>query len=141
MSWCPSDATRASAGWWGPGADLPRRGLRTLLEVLDEEPTAPADILRLCRWMSEYYVAPLGLALRAALPAVLADVSRDYISLRSLDGAGTTTAPADLTARERRVLEALAAAGAPRAVRALRRCARHAFYLARDPEPFGSRAR
>ena len=108
-------------GWVvGPGSGPAPKGLRTLLEVLDEEPTVPADILRLCRWMSEYYVAPLGLALRAALPAVLADVSRDYISLRSLDGAGTTTTPADLTARERRVLEALAAAGAPRSVRALR---------------------
>ena len=56
-------------GWVvGPGSGSAPKGLRTLLEVLDEEPTVPADILRLCRWMSEYYVAPLGLALRAALP-------------------------------------------------------------------------
>lgn len=109
-------------GWVvGPGSGPTPKGLRTLLEVLDEEPTVPADILRLCRWMAEYYVAPLGLALRAAVPAVLADVSRDYLSLRSPDWGGTTTAPNDLTMRERRVLEALAATGAPRAVRVLRR--------------------
>ena len=109
-------------GWVvGPGDRPAPKGLRTLLEVLDEEPTVPADILQLCRWMAEYYVAPLGLALRAALPAVLADVARDYLSLRNADGAGATAAPADLTPRERRVFEALAAASAPRAVRALRR--------------------
>ena len=107
-------------GWVvGPGGPTPK-GLRRLLEVLDEEPSVPPEILSLCRWMSEYYVAPLGLALRAALPAVLSDVSRDYLSLRSPEGAGTATVPADLTARARRVLEALAA-GRPRAVRSLRR--------------------
>ena len=92
------------------------RGLRPLLDVLDAEPTVPPDLLLLCRWMADYYVAPLGLALKAALPAVLADVSRDSLSLAD----GHRTPPEGLRPRERRLLGALAGAGA-RSVRALRR--------------------
>jgi primosomal protein N' (replication factor Y) len=92
------------------------RGLRPLLDVLDPEPTVPPDVLKLCAWMADYYVTPLGLALRAALPAVLSDVARDYLS--ALDGAS-----ADLRPRERRLLDALGrgTTSGPRSVRALRR--------------------
>ena len=108
-------------GWVvGPASGPPPGGLRALLEVLDESPTVPPDILRLCRWMADYYVAPLGVTLRAALPAVLADVSRDYLSLTETAGAASALPP-DLKPREARILEALAAAGAPRSVRTLRR--------------------
>jgi primosomal protein N' (replication factor Y) len=104
-------------GWVVDGGDgSAPAGLRPLLDVLDERPTVPEDLLRLCRWMADYYVSPLGLALRAALPAVLADVSRDYLSIAQ----GSAAAPG-LTARERRLLDALAAAEAPRSVTGLRR--------------------
>ena len=39
-----------------------------VVDVLDPTPTVPGDVLDLCRWMSDYYLAPLGIALRAALP-------------------------------------------------------------------------
>jgi primosomal protein N' (replication factor Y) len=104
-------------GWVVDGpAGPPPSGLRSLLDVLDAEPTVPPDILRLCGWMADYYVAPLGLALRAALPAVLSDVARDYLT--QLPGA---SADGDLRPRERRLLDALSRAEAPRNVRALRR--------------------
>src|SRR5208282_436087 len=35
------------------------------------EPAFRPDLLSVCRWISEYYVAPPGLVLRAALPAAL----------------------------------------------------------------------
>lgn len=44
------------------------RELRDVLEVLDESPVLDEDLLRLCRWIADYYVAPLGLVIRAALP-------------------------------------------------------------------------
>jgi primosomal protein N' (replication factor Y) len=89
-------------GWVvGPGTDEPIKGLKSVLSVLDEEPSATADILRLCRWMSDYYATPLGIVLRAALPAVLTDASTDYITLVRDPGAG-------LKPRERRVVDALA---------------------------------
>lgn len=110
-------------GWVvGPArGGVPRR-LRPVLDVLDREPSVPGDVLRLCRWMEEYYCTPLGVALKAALPAVLSDVSRDYLSLT--DSATPRQAGVgedELRPRERRLLEALAGAAGPRSVRALRR--------------------
>src|SRR5204863_3294247 len=99
-------------GWVvGAGDGSAPRGLRPLHDVLDADPTVPDDVLRLCRWMAEYYVAPLGVALRAALPAVLSDVSRDYLSMAN--GSAAPTAEPDstgLSARQQKLLDALAAA-------------------------------
>lgn len=110
-------------GWVvGPARGRAPHRVRPVLDVLDCEPSVPGDVLRLCRWMEEYYCTPLGLALKAALPAVLSDVSHDYLSL-----AGPATprqaevGQDELRPRERRLLEALAGATGPRSVRALRR--------------------
>ncbi len=103
-------------GWvTGPGSDAHDPGrVRSVLDVLEEEPSVPEDMLELARWMSEYYVAPLGMVLRTCLPSALSDSSRDFLTLLgSPDGAGT--------GRERRLLEALALAGGPRRVRSLRK--------------------
>ncbi len=102
-------------GWVvGPGERERTKGLRSVLDVLDERPTVPPDLLDLCRWMADYYVVPLGIALRAALPAVLSDVSRDYVGL-------SADVPDELRARERRLADALLARGGPQRVRTLRR--------------------
>jgi primosomal protein N' (replication factor Y) (superfamily II helicase) len=103
-------------GWvTGPGSsaqDLPR--VRPVLDVLDGESSVPEDLLDLARWMSEYYVAPLGIVLRSCLPSALADSSRDFLTLLGV--------PADAgTTRERRLLEALARVGGPGRVRTLRK--------------------
>ena len=45
-----------------------KRHLRELRGVLDETPVLDTPLLQLCRWISDYYVAPLGVVLRAALP-------------------------------------------------------------------------
>ena len=101
-------------GWVvGPGEAGPIRGLKSVLSVLEEEPSVPADVLELCRWIADYYVAPLGVAIRSALPSVLSDVSRDYLSPLLDPGAGVRP-------RERRLLDALACREGPQPVRALR---------------------
>jgi primosomal protein N' (replication factor Y) len=45
--------------------------LRAVLDVPDPQPVLDAAMLALCRWIADYYVVPLGLALRSALPAML----------------------------------------------------------------------
>lgn len=45
-------------------------------EVLEETPSLPRDLFRLCQWVADYYLAPLGQVLRAALPSALADAGR-----------------------------------------------------------------
>jgi len=47
------------------------RQYKALLEVPDAEPAIDASMLELCRWMASYYVVPLGVVLRGALPALL----------------------------------------------------------------------
>src|SRR5262249_47348649 len=40
--------------------------------IPDEEPVMSAEMLSLCAWIAEYYVAPVGVVIRSALPAPLA---------------------------------------------------------------------
>ncbi|CAN5693148.1 primosomal protein N' [soil metagenome] len=64
---------------WVVGEAAPPRELKQILDVdtvLDEEPSVTPDLLALCRWIAEYYIAPLGLVLRGALPAVLSNTAR-----------------------------------------------------------------
>jgi len=44
---------------------------KAILDVPDPEPAVDASMLALCRWISDYYVVPLGVALRSVLPALL----------------------------------------------------------------------
>lgn len=45
-----------------------RPRLKDIRDVLDRDPVIDASLLALCRWISDYYVAPLGVVLKAALP-------------------------------------------------------------------------
>lgn len=45
--------------------------LRRALQVLDKDPTLPANILSLVQWASQYYHYPVGEALATALPLLL----------------------------------------------------------------------
>ena len=44
------------------------RGLKPLRDVLDARPIVMPELLRLCRWVADYYMAPLGEVLKAAVP-------------------------------------------------------------------------
>jgi primosomal protein N' (replication factor Y) len=49
---------------------------RPILDVPDAEPVFAERMLSLCRWMAEYYVVPLGVVLRSAMPSLLAGAAR-----------------------------------------------------------------
>src|SRR3954453_3944789 len=53
--------------------------IRTVLD--DDEPALLPEIIELCRWAAEYYLAPLGEMLRVALPANMAARGRREVSL------------------------------------------------------------
>ena len=55
------------------GTATPREGLRpkAVLEAPDDAPVLEQPLLALCQWIAEYYVAPLGIVLRTALPGAL----------------------------------------------------------------------
>ena len=72
---------KARIGWVvGHGGGEGVSNIRALLDVLDERPSLSPELLALCEWMAEYYVAPLGVVIAATQPAVLSDVSRDVVT-------------------------------------------------------------
>jgi primosomal protein N' (replication factor Y) (superfamily II helicase) len=50
-------------------------------EMLDAEPLLTPEVLEITRWISDYYAAPWGEALKAALPAGLNSAVEQYISI------------------------------------------------------------
>lgn len=58
------------------GASLGTTKAKEILDVPDATPALAPDILALCHWISDYYVAPLGLVCRAVLPAALGVAAR-----------------------------------------------------------------
>ncbi len=75
--------------------------IRDILDTPDSDPAFSPDLLELCRWVSRYYVAPLGLTFRAALPARLTSESAQRIRL-------TGNKPEVSAASERALVELLA---------------------------------
>jgi primosomal protein N' (replication factor Y) len=63
------------------GVEPPSQRLRDLLALPDDEPLLAPCHLELAQWLASYYGAPLGLALRAALPAGMWGTSRVRLRL------------------------------------------------------------
>ncbi len=55
--------------------------LKPIKDVLDPKPVLTEDMLKLCRWIAEYYMAPLGEVLRSATPAGLIGESKRTVRL------------------------------------------------------------
>jgi primosomal protein N' (replication factor Y) len=58
------------------GVDAPRADPRDILAAPDQEPAVTAPVLRTARWIADYYGTPLGLAIRAVLPAAMWAIDR-----------------------------------------------------------------
>jgi len=63
-------------------------GIRAVQDRLEEAPSLSLELLDLARWMADYYVAPLGLVLRAMLPSVLSEGGREVVRRVAGRGAG-----------------------------------------------------
>ena len=80
-----------------------------LTEVLDDEPALPPELVELCLWTADYYEAPPGEVMRAALPAGSGVAARAVVGLTDAGRAVTAALPA----RQRAVLAELAAGDRP----------------------------
>jgi primosomal protein N' len=58
--------------------------IRSVLD--DEEPALTREIIDLCRWGAEYYIAPLGEMLRVALPANMSARGKREVRLSDTSG-------------------------------------------------------
>ena len=63
----PLGSRRATGFVVGYAVSAPRR-IKDIDDVLESEPALDEEVLELCRWAANYYLAPLGEVLRAALP-------------------------------------------------------------------------
>lgn len=107
---------RVRIGWVvGQGKPVASGKLKAVISTLDVAPSVTGEILEFARWVGRYYFAPLGLVLRAALPALLSDVSRDYVHVVD------ARAPAGSSEIDARVLSALVQSAGPRQVQDLAR--------------------
>ncbi len=71
--------------------------IKPIIQIIDNEPILPPHLLRLCRWVSQYYHAPLSEVILLALPKYYRD-GRAYASLRESDYQLSLT-PADAHAQ------------------------------------------
>ena len=91
------------------GPPLPadgQRELRDILQIVDDESLVEDEVIELCRWLAEYYFAPLGSALKAALPPGIEKISNRIVHLRAGEKPLALSDPLDL-----RVVDTLAASG------------------------------
>ena len=107
---------------WGDGS-FSHGKVKDVLDVLDppDQPALTEEMLTLCRWVSEYYVAPIGEVCRLALPGLLTSVDgrvatisaegRDYLSSKDAPLLASGVPRPDLGRGALRLLEALAQAG------------------------------
>ena len=90
--------------------------IKPIVGVLDASPSATPSVLRLSRWIADYYLAPLGQVLRTALPAGLSDSTTDYVALTGEPAPGL-----DLAQHEAKLVEWLRGREGPQPVARLRR--------------------
>jgi primosomal protein N' (replication factor Y) len=55
------------------------RGLRPILDVLDAKPVVSPELLHLCLWIAEYYMAPSGDVFKTAIPHGFAEPARRIV--------------------------------------------------------------
>src|SRR4051812_7700661 len=84
-----------------------------LSEVLDDQPSLPLELVDLCLWIADYYEAPPGEALRAALPAGSGVKAKQVFGLTEKGVAIADGAGAALPAKQRVLLARLAEAELP----------------------------
>ncbi|HJP31168.1 MAG TPA: primosomal protein N' [Candidatus Latescibacteria bacterium] len=81
-----SVATGDGDGRHGASRIAPNR-IRDLTQVIDTESPISPEVVRLCAWMSDYYLAPMGSALAAALPPGVRLTSSRTVQLVGRGGA------------------------------------------------------
>ena len=97
---------RELTGWVDEMVDEPGELPQVVHEILDApdpKPVLDPELLDLCRWVARYYVAPLGLVLRAALPARLTAESSERLKLlEDPNGSGVSATERSLLAHLRK---------------------------------------
>nr|MBA2541336.1 hypothetical protein [Deltaproteobacteria bacterium] len=82
-------------------------------EVLDDTPALPVDLVELCLWVADYYEAPLGEVMRAALPAGSGESARNVVALTEAGRAAANGIGGALPSKQRMLLAKLVGKAVP----------------------------
>jgi primosomal protein N' (replication factor Y) len=63
--------------------DVEKEKIKEVLEIIDERPVISKELFRLAKWISEYYCCPIGIVLKAMLPAGINVNTIQKISLKN----------------------------------------------------------
>ena len=66
-----------------PGTSLVESEIKDVQELLDLEPALTTEVVEIARWVADYYAAPLGEVMRAALPAGINTSIMQVVSITS----------------------------------------------------------
>lgn len=94
-----------------PGTSLKEENIKDAREILDGFPLITAEILELTRWVSEYYLAPWGEVLKAALPPGVSPRVEQLLTLTDAGRAELDQADSENESPRRRLLEVVKEAG------------------------------
>ncbi len=87
------------------GTSLKEENIKEAREILDLVPLVTAEILELTRWVSEYYLAPWGEVLKAALPPGVSPRVEQLLTITEAGRAELDHSAADNESLKRRLLE------------------------------------
>lgn len=85
--------------------------IKSVEQVLDTTPLVTAEVFELTRWVSQYYGAPWGEVLKAALPPGISPTSEQLLRLTPTGDACLSVAEADDETLKTQILRTIAAAG------------------------------
>lgn len=94
-----------------PGTSLKEENIKDAREILDTFPLITSEILELTRWVSEYYLAPWGEVLKAALPPGVSPRVEQLLTITEAGRSELDHAAADNESPRRRLLEMVNDAG------------------------------
>src|SRR5262245_60124671 len=81
--------------------------IHPITNIIDQSPLLRPEIFRLCRWISEYYVSPLGEVLKSALPPGILPKHVGKSVHPAHDGAGAYKPALQLTSDQSSAFEAI----------------------------------
>ncbi len=89
---CPFGARERRGFVVEPAREADRHGVKAILGVVGDDVVFPPDLLRLCSWIADYYLAPIGRVLAAALPGGLEGFGGSRARKQAGAGGGAHTA-------------------------------------------------
>ncbi len=91
----------------GRSDEVEVEGVKEIIDVLDVDPVVNSTMLELTKWIADYYLAPWGEVLRAALPPGINMESRRFVSITGEGRDALSSGGGGLSEKRRGILEVL----------------------------------